>query len=134
MKAHKISAHSTFIFRNMLLKLIHFVNSVCTTFTLWKRDPSHQTFPSHQSWHQLSFYENKILVQNFLLNEWILIGTLKSLISDFLNSNMCFCSRLYGLQFGAVGCLDSLFLLLFWSFLHLKLIFAQLRGLSWLTT
>ena len=29
-------------------------------------------FQSSQSWHQLSVYENKILVQNFLQNEWIL--------------------------------------------------------------
>ena len=29
-------------------------------------------FHASQSWHQLSFYESKILVQNCLLNEWIL--------------------------------------------------------------
>ena len=28
------------------LKAIHFVNSVCTIFSLWKQDPPHQTFPS----------------------------------------------------------------------------------------
>ena len=28
------------------LKAIHFVNSVCTIFSLWKKDPPHQTFPS----------------------------------------------------------------------------------------
>ena len=29
-----------------LLKPINFVNSVCTIFIFWKRDTSHQTFPS----------------------------------------------------------------------------------------
>ena len=29
-----------------ILKAIHFVNSVCTIFSLWKQDPPHQTFPS----------------------------------------------------------------------------------------
>ena len=28
------------------LKAIHFVKSVCTIFSLWKQDPSHQTFQS----------------------------------------------------------------------------------------
>ena len=28
------------------LKAIHFVNSVCTIFSLWKKDHPHQTFPS----------------------------------------------------------------------------------------
>ena len=28
------------------LKAIHFVNSVCRIFSLWKKDPPHQTFPS----------------------------------------------------------------------------------------
>ena len=31
-------------------------------------------FQASQSWHQLSVYENKILVQNCLLNEWTLVG------------------------------------------------------------
>ena len=30
-------------------------------------------FQASQSWHQMSVYENKILVQNCLLNEWILV-------------------------------------------------------------
>ena len=42
-----------------LLKAIHFVNSVCTIFSLWKKD-------------QLSVYENKICVQHFLHTEWTL--------------------------------------------------------------
>ena len=29
-----------------LQKAIHFVNSVCTIFSLWNKEPSHQTFPS----------------------------------------------------------------------------------------
>ena len=35
---HKILTH--------MLNAIHFVNSVCTIFSLWKKDPPHQTFPS----------------------------------------------------------------------------------------
>ena len=29
-----------------VVKAIHFVNSVCTIFSLWKKDPPNQTFPS----------------------------------------------------------------------------------------
>jgi hypothetical protein len=32
--------------QNIALKAIQFVNSVCTIFSLWKRYPPHQTFPS----------------------------------------------------------------------------------------
>ena len=32
--------------RSKILKPIHFVNSICRIFIFWKRDPSHQTFPS----------------------------------------------------------------------------------------
>ena len=40
----------------------------------WKRHPSlFKPFQASQSWHQLSFYENKILGQNCLLDEWILV-------------------------------------------------------------
>ena len=35
-----------FTFLHFYLKAIHFVNSVCTIFSLWKQDRSHQTFPS----------------------------------------------------------------------------------------
>ena len=45
-----------------------------------KKDPPHQTFQASQSWHPLSFYENKILVQNCLLNEWILKRLVISLL------------------------------------------------------
>ena len=31
-------------------------------------------FQASLSWHQLSFYENKICVQNCLLDEWILVA------------------------------------------------------------
>ena len=68
---HKDCFNDAFSFLYKCLKPIHFVNSVCTIFIFWKRDPSHQTFPSHQSWHQLSFYENKILEQNCFLNEFL---------------------------------------------------------------
>ena len=36
----------TYIEIDIGVKPIHFVNSVCTIFIFWKRDPSHQTFPS----------------------------------------------------------------------------------------
>ena len=58
------------------LKAIHFVNSVCAIFILCKKDPRHQTFQATQSWYRLSFYENKIFVQNCLLNEWTLIAAI----------------------------------------------------------
>ena len=45
----------------LVLKAICFVNSFCMIFSLWKQDPPHQTF-SGRSWHQSSYYENKILV------------------------------------------------------------------------
>ena len=46
-------------------------------------------FQASQNWHQLSFYENKILVQNCLLNEWILASIFLPRInlSNFLKMN-----------------------------------------------
>ena len=52
------------------LKAIHFVNSVCTIFSLWKKILLTKPCQASQSWHQLSVYENKINFQNYLLIEW----------------------------------------------------------------
>ena len=59
--------------KNLLtLKPIHFLDSDCTIFIIEKGILLFKPFQASQSWHQLSFYENKILVQNCLLNEWLL--------------------------------------------------------------
>ena len=38
---------SDLLWEKIVLKSIHFVNSVCMIFIFWKRYPSHQTFPSY---------------------------------------------------------------------------------------
>ena len=35
-----------YFFSERTLNAIRFVNSICTIFSLWKKDPPHQTFPS----------------------------------------------------------------------------------------
>ena len=46
------------------LKAIRFVNSVCTIIYFYENKvfPT-KTFQASQSWHQLSVYENKVIVQ-----------------------------------------------------------------------
>ena len=53
-----------------IVKPIHFVNSVCTIFIFEKGILLAKPFQASQSWHQLSFYENKILVQS-CLKKWM---------------------------------------------------------------
>ena len=67
-----VMCFSIFFIKYFYPKGHSFVKSLCTIFSLWKQDPPHQTFEDSQSWHQLSVYENKILVQNCLQNEWTL--------------------------------------------------------------
>ena len=54
------------------LKSIHCVNSSARSSLFEIHIILTKPFQSSQSWHQLSFYENKILVQNCLHNEWTL--------------------------------------------------------------
>ena len=49
---------------------------------------------------QLSSLKNKNVLFLKKMSGMLVIETLKRKISDFLISNMCFCSRLYGMLFG----------------------------------
>ena len=75
------------------LKAFHFVNRVCTIFRYENKILFTKPFQANQSWHQLSVYENKFLVQICLRNEWTLHYTIFSLPNS--GTHCAFSSNLF---------------------------------------
>ena len=58
---------------NLSCKIHSLSKQFCMILIFWKRDHLTKPFQPSQSWHQLSFFEKGIIVQNFLLSEWALV-------------------------------------------------------------